>query len=60
MNPITLALVTSYLDALQKRKEWREPVTKIQLVECYSRYGWHISPSKKPSYELFLGSGARV
>lgn len=50
MNPITLSLITAYLDSLQRRVDFRAPHTPAQLEEFYYRYYWRISPTGRPYF----------
>lgn len=47
MNPIVLALVTSYLDALQRSHEWQAPLGEYGLRRIVWKYYQSISPSTR-------------
>ena len=44
MNNVTLALITSYLDARQMKREWRQPTTKLMWFDLLRKYSFNISP----------------
>lgn len=47
MDQIVLALITSYLDAKQKRRDWRIPKTRGGLAMVVMDFYYPVSPSTR-------------